>query len=428
MNLTKSKLDIDEKFLYQYEGDKYLSDDKMPDYVNIIKEEDDQINGFRREKIIKKRNKNLMKLKLKDLMTINPYHYVPKKVIFSTSINNNLISNQLSGNLVTYEEKGKINFPTVKNQKSRNKKNRKMISSYSISFPDPNFKRDELIWRLIPKITITKGVSSFKQAVKYEAITKVWKVHSLIIEKLLVNYQNFKWFLEKDKIISEKVFMELISLLKLDKSGGDDFTRKIFLIFDDEGLGNIKVKEFFFFMDITSQSTSTIEKFFFLGNLFEDKSRINKINSVNIEEIVENFKCIINYENYRRDYKKLIENIKIEFLNGSNINENSEDNYFNKKRIIKYLLDSQIIRYILRKFYRDFAKAHKLYDDEIMNVFNSTMRNSKRMLDIHDIIEYCITDLKKVEGDLMAINKKLHTEEQIRKFTDYLNDENDAFM
>ena len=144
-------------------------------------------------KIVKKRNNNLMKLKLKDLMTINPYHYVPKKVIFSTLINNNLISNQLSGNLVTYEEKGKINFPTVKNPKSsRNKKNRKMINSYSISFPDPNFKRDELIWRLIPKIITTKGVSSFKQAVKYEAINKVWKVHSLIIEKLLVNYKNFK--------------------------------------------------------------------------------------------------------------------------------------------------------------------------------------------------------------------------------------------
>ena len=428
MNLTKSKLDIDENFLYQYEGDKYLSDDKMFDYVNIIKQEDDEINGFRTKKIIKTRNKNLMKLKLKDLMTINPYHYVPKKVIFSPSINNNLISNQLSGNLVTYEEKGKINFPTVKNQKSRNKKNRKMISSYSISFPDPNFKRDELIWRLIPKIIITKGVSSFKQAVKYEAITKVWKVHSLIIEKLLVNYQNFKWFLEKDKMINEKVFMELISLLKLDKSGGDDFTRKIFLIFDDEGLGNIKVKEFFFFMDITSQSTSPIEKFCFLGNLFEDNHRINKMNSVNIEEIIENFKCIINYENYRRDYRKLIDNIKIEFLNGSNINENSEDNYFNKKRIIKYLIDSQIIRYILRKFYRDFAKAHKLYDDEIMNVFNSTMRNSKRMLDIHDIIEYCTTDLKKVEGGLNAIDKKLNTEEQIRKFTDYLNDEDDTFM
>ena len=428
MNLTKSKLDIDEKFLYQYEGDKYLSDDKMFDYVNIIKQEDDEINGFRTKKIIKSRNKNLMKLKLKDLMTINPYHYVPKKVIFSSSINNNLISNQLSGNLVTYEEKGKINFPTVKNQKSRNKKNRKMISSYSISFPDPNFKRDELIWRLIPKIIITKGVSSFKQAVKYEAITKVWKVHSLIIEKLLVNYQNFKWFLEKDKMINEKVFMELISLLKLDKSGGDDFTRKIFLIFDDEGLGNIKVKEFFFFMDITSQSTSPIEKFCFLGNLFEDNHRINKINSVNIEEIIENFKCIINYENYRRDYRRLLDNIKIEFLNGNNINENSEENYFNKKRIIKYLIDSQIIRYILRKFYRDFAKAHKLYDDEIMNVFNSTMRNSKRMLDIHDIIEYCTTDLKKVEGGLNAIDKKLNTEEQIRKFTDYLNDDDDIFM
>jgi hypothetical protein len=123
MNLTKSKLDIDEKFLYQYEGDKYLNEDKMLDYVNIIKQEDDEINGFRIKKIVKKRNNNLMKLKLKDLMTINPYHYVPKKVIFSTLINNTLISNQLSGNLVTYEEKGKINFPTVKNPKSsRNKK------------------------------------------------------------------------------------------------------------------------------------------------------------------------------------------------------------------------------------------------------------------------------------------------------------------
>ena len=50
------------------------------------------------------------------------------------------------------------------------------------------------------------------------------------------------------------------------------------------------------------------------------------------------------------------------------------------------------------------------------------------MLDIHDIVEYCTTDLKRVECDLKAIDKKLKTEEEIRKFTDYLNDENDAFM
>ena len=39
------------------------------------------------------------------------------------------------------------------------------------------------------------------------------------------------------------------------------------------------------------------------------------------------------------------------------------------------------------------------------------MRNSKRIVDIHDIIEYCSTYLKKVEYVLMSMDKKLHSEE-----------------
>ncbi len=50
--------------------------------------------------------------------------------------------------------------------------------------------------------------------------------------------------------------------------------KKIFLIF--EGYGNIKIKEFFFSMNITSQSTSTIEKIHFVVNLFEDYEIIGK--------------------------------------------------------------------------------------------------------------------------------------------------------
>ena len=433
MNLKKNKIDHDENFLYQYDETHFSKTDELNNYMNILKEEDEEIETFKKKKNKKiiKRNQNI-KYKLKDLMTINPYHYVPKKVMFSTFINNNLISDKLNegGNIISYNEKPKITFPSLgkSNNKNKYKKNRKVIKSQSISIPDPNFKRDELIWRLISRISMTKGVSSLKQAVKYEAITKVWKVHSLIVEKLLVNYQKFKWFLEKEKIISENVFMELISLLKLDKNSGDDFCRKIFLIFDDEGYGNIKVKEFFFFMDITSQSTSTVEKFSFLANLFEDNHRINKIKSVNIEEIPEYFKCIINYENYRKDYKKLVDNIKTFFLNGKNINENSEENYFEKKKVIKFLIESQVIRLILKKFYRDYTRSHKLYDEEIMNVFNSTMRNSKRMLDIHDMDEYFKADLNTIEKDLIAIDNKLKIQSELRAFNKYLNDENEAFI
>ena len=115
----------------------------------------------------------------------------------------------------------------------------------------------------------TKGINSFKQAVRYEAIRKVWKSHSLTIERLLVNYKNFKWFFEKEKIIDEKVLLEFLSLLKINNDKGyEDFCKKIILIFDDEGYGTIKIKEFFFLMNLTSKTSSNYEKMNFLTYLF----------------------------------------------------------------------------------------------------------------------------------------------------------------
>ena len=349
-------------------------------------------------------------------MILNPYHYVPKSVMFGTNINNNLISKKINeGNNIPFTIKLKKNY--------KKEKERKVFNSQSISFPEINFKKDELIWRLINKIMILKGVSSFKQAVKYEAITKVWKTHSLIIEKLLVNYQSCKWFLEREKIINEKVFMELLSLLKLSKNGSVDFCKKIFLIFDNEGYGNIKIKEFFFLMDITSQSTSTFEKIHFIVNLFEKYERIGKYKSVNIEEIIDNFKYIINYDNYKKDYKRLIDIVKNEFLFGHKIIENSEDNYFEKTRIITFLLNNKYIQMLIKKFYNNYSQAHKTYDEQIMNVFNTTMRDSKRMLNIHDIVEYCESDLRKLEEELIAIDNKEKMKIDLLQFRDYLNDD-----
>ncbi len=99
-----------------------------------------------------------------------------------------------------------------------------------------------------------------------------------------------------------------------------------------------------------------------------------------------------------------------------------------KKKVIKFLIESQVIRLILKKFYRDYTRSHKLYDEEIMNVFNSTMRNSKRMLDIHDMDEYFKADLNTIEKDLIAIDNKLKIQSELRAFNKYLNDENEAFI
>ena len=425
LQLQVNKLDEqEEKYLYQYDDEDYINKgEKNTKILNLLKQEkedsiknESKIIERRRSSIVKLNQKRHIKYRLKDLMILNPYHYVPKSVMFGTNINNNLISNKIN--------EGR-NIPLTIKLKKNNKKEkvRKVFNSQSICFPEINFKKDELIWRLIGRIMILKGVTSFKQAVKYEAITKVWKTHSLIIEKLLVNYQNCKWFLEREKIINENVFMELLSLLKLTKNGGVDFCKKIFLIFDNEGYGNIKIKEFFFLMDITSQSTSTMEKIHFIVNLFEDYERIGQYKSVNIEEIIDNFKYIINYDNYKKDYKRLIDTVKNEFIFGRKIIENSEENYFEKTRIITFLLNNKYIQMLIKKFYNNYSKAHKTYDEQIMNVFNTTMRNSKRMLNIHDIVEYCESDLKNIEEDLIAIENKERMKLQLLEFKDYLNDD-----
>ena len=425
LQLQVNKLDEqEEKYLYQYDDEDYINKgEKNTKILNLLKQEkensiknESKIIERRRSSIVKLNQKRHIKYRLKDLMILNPYHYVPKSVMFGTNINNNLISNKIN--------EGR-NIPLTIKLKKNNKKEklRKVFNSQSICFPEINFKKDELIWRLIGRIMILKGVTSFKQAVKYEAITKVWKTHSLIIEKLLVNYQNCKWFLEREKILNENVFMELLSLLKLTKNGGVDFCKKIFLIFDNEGYGNIKIKEFFFLMDITSQSTSTVEKIHFIVNLFEDYERIGQYKSVNIEEIIDNFKYIINYDNYKKDYKRLIDIVKNEFLFGHKIIENSEDNYFEKTRIITFLLNNKYIQMLIKKFYNNYSKAHKNYDEQIMNVFNTTMRDSKRMLNIHDIVEYCESDLRKLEEELIAIDNKEKMKIDLLQFRDYLNDD-----
>ena len=78
---------------------------------------------------------------------------------------------------------------------------------------------------------------------------------------------------------------------------------------------------------------------------------------------------------------------------------------------------------LIKKFYNNYSKAHKTYDEQIMNVFNTTMRNSKRMLNIHDIVEYCESDLKNIEEDLIAIENKERMKLQLLEFKDYLNDD-----
>ena len=125
------------------------------------------------------------------------------------------------------------------------------------------------------------------------------------------------------------------------------------------------------------------------------------------------------------EIKKLTDPVKNEFLFGRNITENAEENYFEKKRIHEFLSHNDFIQLIIKKFYRNYSIAHKLYNEELINVFNGTMRNYKRMLNIHDIIEYCHKDIENLEQELYSIEQKSIIQNQLKDFINYLNEESD---
>lgn len=224
------------------------------------------------------------------------------------------------------------------------------------------------------------------------------------MENILINYNNFKWFLEKGKYISQDALKEFLYLIKFEKNSIITFCNKTFLIFDDKGNNLINVKKFLFFMQLTSRISNNYEKINFIVDLFEDYFKIKENKSINVLDAIDIFKVIINIDNFR--YIKTLKNeIKKKLLNGK-FSENYNENFVEKNKFKNFLLENKIIKGILRQYQKDYSNSNKIFDEELLSVFNSVIRNYKRLMNLNDIIEYNNIDINKMEKILKIINEK----------------------
>ena len=379
-------------------------------------------------KTSKKSSKRILRgLTLKELMEINPFHYVDKKVKFSKVIEMGLISEKLgdmnSGN--THQiAKNSINF--FRDKSSKKDKNNRVIDTFQVSYNKNLLHKSGLVWRILQKFYVRrKGVNpSFKQACKFKAYNELWKHHSMLIEKLLVNYGKFKWFLEKEKLMREEVFNEFIECKKLEEEikGEISFTRKVFLAFDDSGMGLINIKLFFLIMEITSKSNNILEKIHFICELVEEYELLNEPNSVNIIDMYDLFKNLLVYENSQKDGKGLYESIKEELNGGEKLELNI---YINKGDLYEFLVNNKYFLKILQGFKIQYKYSESNYIEEVNSCFNSTVRNVKKFLnEQNEVISDCEKDYYKFEQTLQSIQNKNDKQEKIRNFMNELeNDE-----
>ena len=366
------------------------------------------------------------KFSLHQLMEMNPYHYVSNFVKYSNSIKMKKISETLGNihgadfNIKATSQRYFFKGQSYKNKKLQNKTNNRVINSFQVTFNTNMSHKSGLVWRILKKFKMNKNnaIPSFKHACKFKAYYELWKHHSMIIENLLVNYDKFKWFFEKQKFISEEVFSEFLECKKLEKKikGELSFANKVFLAFDETCSGLINIKAFFLIMEITSKSNNNLGKINFISQLVETYENRFEEKSVNISDMYELFKYLIIYENSQKDLRNLYEAIKEDLNNGEKIKANI---YVKKMDVSNFLLNNKFIHKLIQTFIIQYKYANVNYIEEINTSFNSTVRNVKKFLnEQNEVMCDSANNYYKFEQLLKSIQNKVDKKEKTKNIED----------
>ena len=358
----------------------------------------------------KRKSKTLNKIKysLKKLMEMNPYHLVPKDVRFGDLIEIKKISEQLShvngvvqSRATTSQKhffKNDLNF--INNKISNF--NSKIINSVTVTYSNNySWQKGELVWRILKKMKTISGSSAFRQACLFQGYSELWKYYSMVIEKMLVNYSIYKWFITKEKYMAKEVFIEFIQYMEIKINENKLFPDKVFLLFDTTRSGKINIKIFYFIMEITSNSSSEIDVINFLIELCEDKQKSNYTNVLEMQEMI---KSIILYDNNQKNYNILHEVLKNEFYSKD---KSEQSTCISKDQLLNFVMNNEIIRKLISLFRKEYKNAYQLYNEEVNSSFNSTIRNVKKFLnEQNEVTRLCKHDIKNYENILKSIQSK----------------------
>ena len=358
-------------------------------------------------------------------MTLNPYHYVSSMVKYCNSIEMKNISEKLSTvNGAVFNKKATSKQLFFKNENNNNNKRvNKVIESFLVSYTNNLSLKGGLVWRILAKITKSTGFSSFYNACKFKGYFELWKHYSILIEQLLVKYTEFKWFLEKTKFMKEEVFKEFLTCVKIELKNDKTFANKVLLLFDDNCNGEMNIKVFFFIMELTSKSSSDIEKINFYTELFSDLHLKNSVNCINVLEMYDIIKHIISSPSHKRECKYLHETLRQAFNGGEKIDENL---FITKKQLYYFFLNNKFLQKLIQSFLYQYKHADILYGEEIKNSFNSTVRNVKKFLnEQNETSKMTINECDKLERVLKSVKNKEISKNQIKMYINEFQNDDD---
>lgn len=354
----------------------------MPTNLDLLTESNEESEVSERKIYERKRQKKITLLRL---MKTNPYQSLKNNVFF------NYRKNQL-----TYKQysnkKPLLNAIKGKEEGTLLKYNKYSTISIKNKPTLPN-----IILRLLQRKN--EMPSEFKNVIFWKGVHWLWNHYFGQIERLLVSFQYYKWFLEKEKVITFKKVEEFLLLIQLKKY--KDFCDALFLIFEEGNNKGINLK-FALTVLITTNKSSYNEQIKDTLEVWES-GKTGRISCNDINEIMKNL-----YTN-AKDIKTILISIK----NAFDIQDWSKETV-DKNDLLTLLLTDHKIPSLIKRNKVDIDKIEQVFKEEILNLFSINMRNSKMSLETHDAQKFCGNDINKYEK-VLAILYNHNSQKQKRR-------------
>ena len=338
---------------------------------------------------IKSKNKSSkfrkVNYKLKDLIEFEPYHLLNKGVKDSIKM---------------YTEKNeKFKYPNIRrNVKTASGNSLSVLKTNSI-FVNKNTNNILLIKRLM-KVK-NKTYPELEYLIKWVGIYHLWDKHVLIINCLLENFFNYKWFIDENKYLSYDKFTEFLNTILKESSTEIDyscFLEDIYLLFSFNKK-TTNIKKLYSTFVITHNNILYKDKIDFLCNIWENK---------NSDEI--NIKILLFYIKNNLKLKSDYQKISLYFNQNYKIDSN-----LTKKQIYNLFVSDKKLRfYFERNCQINYEKINKLFHEMITEFFLKKLNNFETKIHHYETQIQCPKEIDNLEKFLEIIDNKLETKKSLK--------------
>ena len=291
-------------------------------------------------KYIEKPKEDKSKIKIQKLMDKTLLNIIPKTVRYNLSVNSNSL----------------LNFSKTPRGLSER---RIYLKNTSILIKKEN--KNNYLHNLL-SVNSKINNSTLNNLVKLKTIKWLWNQKSIIIEKLFLCYQHYKWFLDQNEYISKAKFIEFLAMTEI--GNDNEFVENLFHIFKrqneiNKNIDTIMFNECLLFLVFTSNYSYERKLNLFLDILSNEKNTIIPM------KILQMLKLLI-FE--QEDYTYCKNTLK---YSGFKMEE-----LYEKKDMFSFLVNNGRFQKIINSYYVLFYNIDKRLEDELSSAFNFNIKSS----------------------------------------------------